>query len=83
MVRGSISTQGLVTSQPNMVVNSGVHSPLHADCPHQCVFAKFDLKMYYPPPYEREVWHYQETDAILIRRAMNEFSWKKVVQLKC
>ena len=36
----------IFTSQPNMVVNSGVHSSLHANCHHQIVFAKFDLKVY-------------------------------------
>ena len=60
----------IFTSQPNMVVNPGVHSSLHANCHHQIVFAKFDLKIYNPPPYEREVWHYQEADSI------HEFNWK-------
>ena len=44
----------IFTSQWNMVVNSGVHPSLHANY-HQIVLAKFELKMYYPPPYEREV----------------------------
>ena len=62
-----------------MIVNSGVHSSLHANCHHQIVFAKFDLKIYYPPSYEREVWHYQEADSILIRRAIHEFNWKRAL----
>ena len=69
----------IFTSQPNMAVNSGVHSHLHANCYHQIVFPKFDLKIYYPPPCEREVWHYQEVDAILIRRAIPEFNWKRAL----
>ena len=69
----------IFTSQPNMVVNSGVHSSLHANCHHQIVFAKFDLKVYHPPPYEHEVWHYQEADAILIRRASHWFNWKRAL----
>ena len=64
----------IFTSQPNMVVNSGVHSCLHANCHLQIVFAKFDLKIHYPSPHERQVWHYQEADAILIRRTIHEFS---------
>ena len=62
-----------------MVVKSGVHSFLHANCHHQIVFAKSDLKIYYPPLYEREVWQYQEVDSILIRRAIHEFNWKRVL----
>ena len=69
----------IFTSQPNMVINSGVHSSPYAICHHQIVFAKFDLKIYYPPPYGREMWHYQEPDAILIRRAIYELNWKSVL----
>ena len=69
----------IFTSQPNMVVNAGVHSSLRVNCHDQIVFAKFDLKIYYLPPYEREVWHYQEADSILIRRVIHEFNWKRAL----
>ena len=49
----------IFTSQPNLVMESGVHSSLHENCHHQITYAKFNLKIYYPPPYEREVRHYQ------------------------
>ena len=62
-----------------MVVNSGVHPSLNANCHHQIVFAIFDLKIYYPPPYGHEVWHYEEVDSILIRRAIHEFNWKRAL----
>ena len=62
-----------------MVVNSGVHSSLHANCHHRIVFEKFDLKIYYSPLYKREVWHYHEADSILIRRAIHEFNWKRAL----
>ena len=32
----------IFTSQPNLVMESGVHSSLHPSCHHQFVFAKFD-----------------------------------------
>ena len=41
-------------SQPNLVVESGVHPSLHPNCHHQIVFAKFNLMISYPPPYSRE-----------------------------
>ena len=69
----------IFTSQPNIVVNSCVHSSPHANCQHQNVFAKFDLNIYYSPPYKREVWHYQVADAIFIRRAIHEFCWKRAL----
>ena len=45
------------TSQPNPVIESGVHSSLHENCHHQLVYAKFNLKVWYSPPYECEIWH--------------------------
>ena len=47
------------TSQPNMVLDSGVHPSLHPNSHHHIVFATFNLKVYYPQPYERHVRHYK------------------------
>ena len=47
----------IFTSQPNMVIESGIHSFLHSSCHHQIVFAKFYLKTCFPPPYSREAWY--------------------------
>ena len=66
----------IFTSQPNMVIESGIHSSLHSSCHHQIVFAKFNLKICYPPPYSREVWHFKEVKPDLIRRTLNDFNWE-------
>ena len=42
--------------QPNVVMNSGVHFSFHPNCHHQIIHAKFNLKIFYPPHYERVVW---------------------------
>ena len=47
-----------------MALGSGVHSSLHPNSHHQVVFAKFDLKDFYPPPYERRVWHYKYANTV-------------------
>ena len=39
----------IVTNQPNLSVNSGVHSSLHPNCHHQIVHTSFDLDIYFPP----------------------------------
>ena len=36
----------IFTTQPNLVVESGVHPSLHPNCHHQIVFAKFNLQIY-------------------------------------
>ena len=69
----------IFTSQPNLVMESGVHSSLHPDCHHQIVFAQINLKICYPPPYERQIWHYEKVNADLIRRSIDQFSWDNIV----
>ena len=55
----------IFTSQPNLVMESGVHSSLHLNCHHEIVFAKIKLKGHYPLPYEREIWHYEMANLTL------------------
>ena len=65
----------IFTSQPNLVMESWNFS-VHPNCHHQIVFAKINLKIYYPPPYERDIWHYEKTNADLIRRSIvDQFPW--------
>ena len=50
-----------------------VYSSLHRNCHHQIVFAKINLKIHYPPPGKREIWHYEKANADLIRRSIDQF----------
>ena len=61
-------------------MESGVHSSLHPNCHHQIAYAKFNLKIHYPPPYERETWHYDQANADHIRKAVDLFPWKKALR---
>ena len=78
MENSSSCTDLIFTSQPNLVVESGVHPSLHSKCHHQIVFAKFKLMISYPPLYSREVWHYREANTDIIRRAVSNFNWEKI-----
>ena len=49
----------IFTLQPDLVMESGIHSSLDSNCHHHIVFAKFNLCIFYPLPYERTVWHYE------------------------
>ena len=66
-----------LTSQPNLIIDPGVHSFLHSNYQHQIIFAKFNLEVVYSPPYVREVWYYKDANTKLIRRAINEFDWQR------
>ena len=68
---------GLIfTSQPNLVIESGVHSLLHENCHHQIILAKFNWKVLYPPPYEQEIWHFNKENFDHIRKAIFNFQWE-------
>ena len=64
-------------TQPNLVAESGVQPSLHPNCHNQIVFAKFNLQIYYPPPYLREIWHYKQANTELIRQAITDFNWDR------
>ena len=54
-------------------MSSGIHSSLHQNCHHQIIFAKFNLKVHYPPPYE----HFKKANTGHIKRAINGFPWER------
>ena len=39
----------IFASQPNLIIESGVHPSLHPNCHHQLIYAKFNSQIYYPP----------------------------------
>ena len=43
------------------------------------MFQRFSLKVVFPPPYEREVWHFKKAN-IDHRKAINDFEWEKSFQ---
>ena len=59
-----------------MVLESGVHHSLHQNCNHQIIFVKFNLKVYYPPPYDRTIFHYSQANVDYIQQAINLFNWE-------
>ena len=48
-------------------------SSLHSNFHCHITFAKFNLEIQYPPPYEQESWHYQKTNVDKIRQAISMF----------
>ena len=49
-------------------MESGVQSSLHQNCHHQLLVAKFNLRVVFPLPYEREVWHFKKANVGHIRK---------------
>ena len=67
----------IFASQPILITESGIHPSLHPNCHHQLIYAKINLQIYYPPQYYREVWHYDDANTELIRRAVDYFNCQK------
>ena len=67
----------IFTSQTNLVIESGVHSSLHPNCYHEITYEKFNLKIHYPSPYIREIWHYGKANIDHIRKAINKSPWER------
>ena len=67
----------IFASQPNLVLESGVHPSLCNTCHHQIVFAKVSFKTFLPSPYNREIWHYKRANVALIQKSIENFDWCK------
>ena len=65
----------ILTSQPNLSVESGTKCSLDPNFHHQIIYTKFNLEVLYAPPYTRETWHYQDSNVDLIRQSINAFDW--------
>ena len=70
------------TDQPNLSINSGVHSSLHQNCHHQIVYSTFNLNIYYPLPYQRLIWDYKKVDSANIRKALDSVNWERLFDQK-
>ena len=72
----------IFTSQPNLVMNSGVYSSLHPNCHYQIIHAIFNLKIFYPSLYEWVAWHYQDANNDLMQRCIPQFNWERAFSNK-
>ena len=72
----------IFTDQPNLSVNCGVHASIHPNCHHQIVYSRFNLHIYYPPPYQRLIWDYKKADATKIRKALDSVNWERLFDKK-
>ena len=67
----------LFTNQQNLITDAGIHPSLHSNCHHQIIYRMFNLKIFYPPSYERHIWHYKHANTDMISTAIQGFDWDK------
>ena len=59
-----------------MINDSGVHASLYQNCHHQIIFAKVNIKTFYPSPYKRLIWDYSNANVEVINSAIESFNWE-------
>ena len=65
----------IFTDQPNLVVDYGTHPSLHPNCHHQIIYCKLNLKIVYPPLYQRLVWDFKRVNIESIRKPIKIVDW--------
>ena len=58
-------------------MHSGLDPSFHSNYHHPIVSLKFNLKIYYLPPYEKLVKHYKHTNTDLIKCTITFFDLEK------
>ena len=70
----------IITDQPNLFVESGVHPSLDNNCPHQIIYGKLNISLPNAPPYKRSVWEYEKASIPSIRAAISALNWESIFQ---
>ena len=68
----------LFTNQPNMITSSGVLPSIHPNCHHQIIYANINFQVFFPPPYERQVWHFDRADCESIKQSISNIDWNRI-----
>ena len=72
------SCTGLIFTRTKLISELWhIHASLHENCHYKITCSKFDLKMFYPPPDEKTIWHYKDANSHLLKIAIYNFNWKK------
>ena len=66
----------IITDQPSLFVESGVHPSLDDHCQHQLIYGKLNLTIPAPPPYKKTMWDYAKADTQTIRDRINGIDWE-------
>ena len=66
----------IFTGRPNLVVSSGAHPSLYANCHHQITSCKLNLKIEYPAPYQPLNWNFKMVNITSIRKAILAVNWE-------
>ena len=65
----------IITNQPNIFVESGVHPSLDEHCQYQIVYGKLNISIPSPLPYSRTIWDYSKSNDRSIIDTITFIDW--------
>ena len=65
----------ILTDQPNLITECGVHLSLHENCHHQITYCKLSVSNVTIPSYTRKVWFYNGANSESIMESIYQFRW--------
>ena len=68
----------IFTDHSSLVINNGIRPSLHENYHHQITYVKYNLQIIYPPPYQRLVWDYKNSNTNSIQKALKMIDWNKL-----
>ena len=72
---GMSCTHLIITDQPNMFLDYGLHPSLDDHCQHQIIYGKLSASAPYAPPYKRTIWDYPKANVQAICDSINAVNW--------
>ena len=65
----------IITDQPNLILDCGIRASLDPFCHHQIIYCKVNFRIPPPPPFERNIWHFNRANTPAITKSMASFPW--------
>ena len=72
----------IFTSNPSILVDSGIEKSLSSSCHHDIIYGKINFRVPLPPPHFRTIWDYKNADTSSIQRAIENFNWQYAFESK-
>ena len=71
----NLNITGLYQTLPNLIVESGVHTPLYQNCQHELIYGIKYFQIPSQPHYKRRVWKYNKANFNSLRSDLNLIDW--------
>ena len=74
-LRGISCVDLIITDQPNLFIDYGIHSSFDNCCHHKIIHGKVNISIPSPPPFKRRIWDYAKANKDEIQESLNNIDW--------